>query len=805
MGSKKRKKAKEQARIAAAPIKAPPARSPRGRMFLVALVVAIVAGIASGVTVFLLRRNDPIKIDAGSFTLDPSSTRHSTTRPWADDATVYAAYAGSGACKECHWDAHAFWSRSHHGRAERKVDPKRDAEAFVQAAAFKHGTQQSHPRVENGKYQVVTNGFGGQSRAYDVLRAIGVSPLVQYLVDAPGSGRTQALEVAWDPHKKQWFNVYGDEDRKPGEWGHWTGRGMNWESQCAACHNTRVRKNYNEATDRYDLKMAEMTVSCESCHGPMKTHADWRRQYGNVVDDDPTVRPVDKERMFETCGSCHARRRDLTGEFVPGDSFHDHHQLTLPDRTDVFYPDGQVRDEDYEWGAFLGSRMHAAGVRCTDCHHPHSAEPILPGNLLCMRCHSGPGTGSPFENAPVIDEKAHTFHKPDSAGSTCVNCHMPQTTFMQRHGRHDHGFTVPDPLITKDLGIPNACNRCHTDKDPDWSLAAVDKWYGKRMELPNRTAARIRTRAVAAARRGEEAARDPLLAIAVDDKQNPYWRAAAYGLLDQRVGESNVAAVLLTALKDPSPLVRGAAVHSLQPLVAGRRPDVLAAVTPLLKDPSRSVRLAVAWAMRREVDLNSPAGRELLASVEHHLDQPAGRMQLGVLMSARGRWDMALREFNKAIEWDPNSPPFRYEAAVVLSQVGRSREAVAQLEEAIRQAPANAEFHFALGLAHHEAGALDKATASLERAVQFDGGHARAWYNLGLARVAKNQLGEAVEALSRGERADPSDPAIPYARATVLARLGKVEEAAAAARQALRLRPNYADARELLRRLGQPP
>jgi tetratricopeptide (TPR) repeat protein len=514
---------------------------------------------------------------------------------------------------------------------------------------------------------------------------------------------------------------------------------------------------------------------------------------------------VDKEKMFETCGSCHARRRDLTGEFAGGDSFHDHYQLTLPDRTDVFYPDGQVRDEDYEWGAFLGSRMHAAGVRCTDCHHPHSAEPILPGNLLCMRCHGGPGTGSPFEAAPVIDEKAHTFHNSDSAGAKCVNCHMPQTTFMQRHGRHDHGFTVPDPLMTKELGIPNSCNRCHTDKDADWSLAAVDKWYGKRMDLPNRAAARTRTRAIAAARRGEDAAREPLLAIAADEKQNPYWRAAAYGLLDQWIGESNVSGALVNASKDASPLVRAAAVQTLAPLIAGRRPNALAAATPLLKDPSRSVRLEVAWAMRREIDLNSPAGRELLNSIEHHLDQPAGRMQLGVLLSSRGRWEMALREFNKAIEWDPNSPPFRYEAAVVLSQLGRAREAVAQLEEAIRRSPTNADFHFAMGLAQHESGDLDKAIASLERAVQLDARHARAWYNLGLARVAKNQPGEAVEALSRGEQADPSDPAIPYAKATVLARLGRTEEAARAARRALELRPNYTEARELLRALGQRP
>ena len=34
---------------------------------------------------------------------------------------------------------------------------------------------------------------------------------------------------------------------------------------------------------------------------------------------------------------------------------------------------------------------------------------------------------------------------------------MPVTTYMQRHPRHDHGFTIPDPLLTKQFGTPNAC------------------------------------------------------------------------------------------------------------------------------------------------------------------------------------------------------------------------------------------------------------------------------------------------------------------------------------------------------------
>ena len=103
---------------------------------------------------------------------------------------------------------------------------------------------------------------------------IGNLPLVQFLTPFPG-GRYQVQEASYDPKSNQWFYVYGDDLRHPGEFGHWTGRGMNWNSMCAECHNTRVKKNYDAATDSYHTTMAGMSVGCEACHGPLQKHLDW--------------------------------------------------------------------------------------------------------------------------------------------------------------------------------------------------------------------------------------------------------------------------------------------------------------------------------------------------------------------------------------------------------------------------------------------------------------------------------------------------------------------------------------------------
>ncbi len=80
---------------------------------------------------------------------------------------------------------------------------------------------------------------------------------------------------------------------------------------------------------------------------------------------------------------------------------------------------------------------------------------------------------------------------------------------------------------------------------------------------------------------------------------------------------------------------------------------------------------------------------------------------------------------------------------------------------------------------------------------------ARAWYNLGLAYHATGQTENAIQSLLRAEAADPRAPQFPYARATILARAGRVAEARAAASRALQLQPDFREAAELLEALSR--
>ena len=757
----------------------------------VGLAVVIAAAVA--VIVAILKSEPPSGSRNVESTKNTSLAKGNALRHWQpeEESKAFAQYAGSKSCRECHQDQFDLWLGSDHQLAERLPEAGMDGMAFNPHREIKQPHQTSDISSKDGRFHIATRGVSGKKESFEVERVIGETPLRQYLVKFP-RGLLQAVDLSHDPHKDEWFNVFGDEDRQPGEWGHWTGRGMNWNTQCASCHNTRLRKNYDEATDSYRTTMAERSVSCEACHGPMKAHVDWRKQYAVGTDKDPTVRKFDNAQWLAACGACHSRRTELTGDFKPGDRYLDHFSHVIPDESDIYYPDGQVRGENYVLTSFLSSKMHHAGVRCMDCHEPHSAKILQPGNALCMRCHTGT-----YPNSPKIDPPTHTHHKLNGEGGQCVNCHMPQTTYMQRDPRRDHGFTIPDPLLTKEHGIPNACNRCHTDKDTDWALAAVEKWYGPRMDRLTRK----RTQWIAKARDGAPGSRDNLLELLREEK-TPFWKAVATELLYPWTYDPEVTTLLLGNLSHTNALLRGTTARALDPLARGGDPRIDTALGKLQNDPIRKVRVDAAWTLRDRVDPRSKAGEDLLRTLAYNIDMPTGALQKGVYHLDRNEWQKAEEYFRWAIKLDGYSAPLRHEFAIALSMMGRTNEAIDALKEAIRLEPNEAEYHYKLALAWNEIGRTDKTVSSLVMAVQLYPRHPRAWYNLGLAHNGMNQPEAAIAALLKAESVAPNDPEPPYARATILYGLRRIPEAVEAAQRALEIQPAYTPARTFLQELG---
>ncbi|MAT52592.1 MAG: hypothetical protein CMK32_15545 [Porticoccaceae bacterium] len=576
-------------------------------------------------------------------------------------------------------------------------------------------------------FQAKTETERGKTDRYPVAGVIGHTPVRQYLVEMPGN-RLQALSIGYAPEDDRWVDLFAGENRTPGDWGHWTGQGMNWNANCAWCHTTGYRKNFDFKANRYDSTWDAHGITCASCHGNLAKHIASARSV-----EKPVVLPdaISPEQQIDNCAACHSRRDQLTADkFVSGDRFDNHFSLSLPDQPGLYYPDGQIRDEVFVYGSFAMSRMHRAGVTCLDCHKPHSLETRLPAddNSLCLSCH-----GSGTRGAPVINPTVHSHHVSDSPGNRCVNCHMAETTYMAVDNRADHGFLLPDPLLTREQGIPNACGNCHSDNPLDWLVSRADERHGQALSDSRQ---RRRARTIGAAYQLQPNAVDGLLSL-LSGEEIPAWRAVYVGLLANYRSEPKAMAAIRNGAGDESPLVRARAAFGLHGT---------GAVLPLLKDTSLSVRLAAA---QGEPFADQSARRELQEYLIFHRDRPQNLLMLASLTDPGAAPDEIHHYVKRAIELDSKNPELYHQGAVALSSAGLNRAADTLLSTASERFPARAVFPYSRALIAAEAGNYQSAIEQLEKAVALEPDFPRAWYNLSLAYSHTGQTEKANQAMAR--------------------------------------------------------
>jgi tetratricopeptide (TPR) repeat protein len=654
---------------------------------------------------------------------------------------------------------------------------------------------------KGGKFFVYTEGPAGDMVDFEIAYTFGAEPLQQYLVRFPG-GRLQALSVAWDVERREWFHLYPDQAIPAGDWLHWTGGGQNWNGMCAECHSTNLQKRYDPDANNYSTTWSEIDVSCEACHGPGSRHVEWADlpegkrprtdNYGLVV----STGNGSSGEQIELCAPCHSRRTQI------GD--YDHRTPGLMDRfvpallrEDLYYADGQILDEVYVYGSFVQSKMHRRHVRCSHCHDVHSLKLVKPGNDLCLQCHS----------ADKFDTAAHHFHKVEregqpSAGAQCVKCHMPERPYMQVDWRADHSMRVPRPDLTVELGTPNACMQsgCHADQTAEWAAARFMEWY------PAKRAPHFGS-VFYAAREGDPGAWQELTRV-VSDTLAAVVRATAVSLLGS-YQHAEARHAVAAALKDKEALVRYAAVQSVGAVDAQ---ELVTTLAPLLLDNAAAVRGQAASrlagipsslftpqqenARRRAID-------EHVTAMEYALDLPFAAYNLGNLNYALGEVERAVHFYQRAIEIDARFYPAKSNLAMVYNQLGRNEDAEALLREVITDYPDRTDVTYSLALLLAEMNRHEECAQLLSAVARVMPEAARVHYNLGLTLQHLRRDSEARKALRHAVELDPTNGDYLFALADHYLRRGKPEDALRYAERLITVHPNDPAGHELKRAAEQ--
>ncbi len=335
-----------------------------------------------------------------------------------------------------------------------------------------------------------------------------------YWVNSPRyPGLLQTLPLVYLIEDKRWIPRETAFMRGPDDVGRFV---TQWNHHCIRCHSTGGNPGLDEKSGKLETRVGELGISCEACHGPAQQHVELQRALlknpGLVGRHDPITNPkkLDHRKSSETCGQCHgvfifrdefamqsAREGPL---FKPGEDLHRARyyiqhptETSPPDRQEDlrrnpkffeerWWEDGTILAGGREFTALSASACYTRGeVSCLSCHSMHNSDPndqlkrFASDNAQCTQCH----TGAKFNS----ELSRHTFHRGESSGSNCLNCHMPHTTYALFKGIRSHQITSPGITASARHGVPNACNLCHLDKTLDWTQRHLKERYA-RVEIP---------------------------------------------------------------------------------------------------------------------------------------------------------------------------------------------------------------------------------------------------------------------------------------------------------------------------------
>ncbi|WP_417199576.1 tetratricopeptide repeat protein [Bizionia sp.] len=519
---------------------------------------------------------------------------------------------------------------------------------------------------------------------------------------------------------------------------HWTQSSQNWNTMCAECHSTNLKKDYLVDEDRFNTTYSVINVSCESCHGPAESHVNWANNLQDSLHTNTYIIAGKSQfSQMNMCAPCHSRRVKLTQNLVPGTHFED--QYLLQNLSEEYYHgDGQIEAEDYVYGSFLQSKMYHNDVTCTDCHNAHSLKLKEVGNNLCMQCHE-----------PKYNQPTHHFHPQGSEGAQCINCHMTGVTYMGIDYRRDHSFRVPRPDQSVTYGTPNACNTCHADKTSTWAANKVVKWYGAKRDDHFSDALLLSGR-----NNISKKDRDALDVFINDLNYPAIARASVIDNL--QITEPKQYEALIEGLNSASPMVRFAVLQKFRRLSLEDRTAIALKHT---NDTTKLVRIGAAQLLL-DLDFNTlthmdfnnlnKSRNELEEMLFSNADFATGRMQLGdfylqindvgsaikhykmasllipvysnlaTSYSINGETDQALNILNILIDKDSGLSRSYYLRALLYFELNQNSLAVADLNKAISLEPSNTRYLYNLATYQFQSRNFSEGEITIKKALKWE-------------------------------------------------------------------------------------
>jgi len=370
----------------------------------------------------------------------PSSARHALPDPALVslppiaspylNTTTTATYVGSENCIECHRDQHATYLETTHSRSLTLADPTKEPPN----AQFEHapsGLRYEVHRDDERLWHRESLVAGSESIE------LGDRPL-KYLVGSGRFARTYLVEidgflvespVSWYASEQAWRMSPGYDGAS-----HLSFQ-RNVTDECLFCHAGRTS---NVAGSPSRIKLQELAIGCERCHGPGSMHVA-RHRAGEAIC---------QQCHLESVGNSLVQER-TRADFRPGLRWTD-----FCVNYDAQSPSGRMTVTGHV------QQMHrsrcyqdSTTLTCISCHDMHSPpspeQRVQHYRAACLTCHQDSSCKLPAAERQQRRE------------NDCAACHMPQSPTDVPHVAFTHhciGLHAgqPDEPIDEFAAVPYA-------------------------------------------------------------------------------------------------------------------------------------------------------------------------------------------------------------------------------------------------------------------------------------------------------------------------------------------------------------
>ncbi|HEU0031505.1 MAG TPA: cytochrome c3 family protein [Kofleriaceae bacterium] len=447
-----------------------------------------------------------------------------------------ADYAGSEACADCHAELYQRWAASPMRNMTRDAS-KATIRAPFDGATLRVGPDTATMTMDGGaRIVIVTTPTGRET--FRVTKVVGGRYREDFVGVSEHGGPERVLPATYVFATQSWrykgYSVMVKE--RPAM----STRAV-WSQECIACHNTLPLATvlydelYGPGLPGYQGKLSDRTLP-ERLVWPTRSHddaalsralADEIRFLGDTPPDGGlrTMLPaaasasehlLDGTKLVELgvgCEACHNGSRSHAHDPAKLPAFETRSSLL-----GVSPPRGQdgtraqwinqtcakchtVLFTRYPWTWEGGTRTKnlggsttnsgegrdfklgacATAMACTTCHDPHDTDvrdkldalATPAGNRVCAQCHA--------QIAAKLTE--HTHHQATSAGSACVQCHMPRKNMGLDYDLvRYHRIGSPTDRVRVEADRPLECALCHADKTVESLVSTMEQWWGKRFD-----------------------------------------------------------------------------------------------------------------------------------------------------------------------------------------------------------------------------------------------------------------------------------------------------------------------------------